>query len=184
MKKIEKSVFICEKMPAPTEALEVDAARKIALLFSLILILFSCIKLEENDKKYSARKLQKMLEGTWELTDYQIDGVSYLDTFLKVNPTGNCPSYTFTQWKNMGGKTSSDYFDTGWFEGNCTPNSFFGWGYSFSPKEKIIHVGGLFFIDSIFTDSSPSFNVLKLEDNILVLEGNNSQHKRIINFQK
>jgi hypothetical protein len=150
----------------------------------LFLILFSCIKLEENSKKYSARKLQKMLEGTWEVIDYQIDGVSYLDTFFKRNITGNCHTYTFTQWKNST-SNKGDNYDTGWLQAHCTPKSFYGWGYFFTPREKILHLGGFYIIDSIyFFDSSPSFNVLKLEKNNLILEGEENGYKRRINFIK
>jgi hypothetical protein len=179
-------VFICEKMPAPTEALEVDAARKIALLFSLILILFSCIKLEENDKKYSARKLQKMLEGTWELTDYQIDGVSYLDTLLKVNTRWNCKTYKFTQWKNTS-KTakpkSGNYLKTGEFGGNCQTSP--GSGYDFNPKKKKLGLGGNYFIDSIYYFDTGLYNVIKLEDNQLIINDNRlTDHFRQITFIK
>jgi hypothetical protein len=175
MKTRKKSVFICEKNLRLS-------ARKTTLLFSLILLLFSCIKLEENDKKYSARKLQKMLEGTWELTDYQIDGISYLDTFLKVNTHDNCKTYTFTQWKNSGSNKGPHDEKTGKLKGDCQtqPSS----GYEFIPRKKYLSVGWSYFRDSIYFFMSTSFEVLKLEGSEMLWTDQNEGHIRKIYFIK
>lgn len=177
LKTRNKSVFIC------VENLR-SSVGKTTLLFSLMLLLFSCIKLEENDKKYSARKLQKMLEGTWELTDYQIDGASYLDTFLKVNTNANCKKYTFTQWKNTDANKDIGPHDlsTGRLSGDCQtqPSN----GYNFSAKEKNIYLGWFYFIDSIYFFNSGGFDVIKLENEDMIWQNDENNHSRRIYFKK
>jgi len=157
---------------------------KLVLYISLVLLAFSCIKLEENDKRYSSRKLQKMLEGTWELTDYQIDDISFLDTFLKVNTYWNCKIYTFKQWKNASkGEKPDGYAETGEFYGDCQTSS--SMGYGFNPRKKGLGFSGFYFIDSIyFVDLSPSFNVLKLEHNEMILFDESNSHPRTLYFKK
>ena len=44
----------------------------IIIQIALLFFVNSCYKLEENDRRYTGRKLQKMLEGTWKMEDYQI----------------------------------------------------------------------------------------------------------------
>lgn len=155
-------------------------------LFSLFLMVYSCIKIEENDKRYSSRRLHKILQGTWELTEYQIDGVSYLDTLLKVNTKWNCKTYTFLQWKNTskGEKPKSgNYQETGEFGGSCQTSP--GSGYDFNPKKKKLGLGGNYFIDSIYYFDTHLFEVVKLEDNQLILNDHKlANHFRQITFTK
>ncbi|MBI2258696.1 MAG: hypothetical protein HYU67_07330 [Flavobacteriia bacterium] len=159
--------------------------RKIILLLLLLFLAFSCkkIKLEENEKKYKEKELQSMLEGTWEVVDYQIDGVSYLDTFFKVNPHGNCKTYFFKQWKNTYiSKTEKDA-ETGLFGGDCINDKD---SYSFTPKlGKLSLKAAYVFLDSIFfLEFSTNFDVLKLENNDLIIRNNSLFNERKIYFKK
>jgi hypothetical protein len=154
------------------------------LFLGIIFIACKKIKLDENENKYKEKELQKMLEGDWTVTEYLIDGTSYLDTFFKVNPTGNCKTYKFTQWKNSGTNKSDKDYSTGKFYGDCFTN--LGKGYEFLPKNKSLKLGSY----NCFIDSVKSFEglfvveVLKLENNELILQDNEENIIKRISFKK
>jgi hypothetical protein len=177
MKTTKKSVFIC------VENLR-SSVGKITLLFSLILLLFSCIKLEENDKKYTKRKLKKMILGTWRIEDYVINGSSYLDSFFLVNKDWNCTTYVFKEWENKEMVEKYQLYETGSFTGDCqtqTNNK----GYTLNLVDKKINIEGKFFVDSIcFFDINPRFKLIKLENQQMIWEDENEQFVRTVYFKK
>lgn len=154
--------------------------RNMSLLLLIISLSWSCHKFPEDEGR-SLKSVKKRLYGTWELEEYLIDNVSYLDTLLKVNKNWNCKQYKFMRWEEERAKSDKD-LDDGDLRGFCQKVP--GNGFEIDLKEERIMLGGFYFIDSIYFFIYPRFQILRLDKHYLFLSDEMNGHQRIIKLKK
>ena len=148
---------------------------KILLFIMLISLGYSCEKFPEDEGK-SFKSPKNRIIGRWQLKEYLLDNVNYIDSFLKVNKNWNCEFYSFFEWKDRG---STDLKD-GQFGGNCQKTR----GHGFEIYKNHLTLGGPYFYDSIYFFQSADLIIVRLDDTDLILKSENNNHQRVIKLKR